>query len=278
MGDGVLVIGTSAIGDDEESDGYLLALDTSPEPTVAREKWRLPVDGAVWGGVVIEDNVAYFGTMSGTLYAVDLADGEEFAADVARRIKWRFESGGAIAGTPLVSEGKIFFGNFSNTFFALDVEVRDRGDATGDLDPRSEWSFDTGGWVWAQPLLVDGTVFISTLDGMVHAVTVRTGGAAWQEPAEIDGQVVARPAQFESNRGPALAVPSGDGGVHVVLISNGQVTGEFDTDGEAVKSTPVVIDEVLFVHTANGQVRRYRTGTLDMLSCIEARGDGKRCG
>ena len=87
---------------------------------------------------------------------------------------------------------------------------------------------------------------------------------------------MAQPTLLERSSGEALAVASGEGDMTLVELT-GQVRGTFDTDGRGMKSSPIVIGDSLFVHTDSGQLRRYQTGSLSLLNCIEAKGDGKGC-
>ena len=275
IGDTVLAVGTSAINE-EGARGNLVGIDMTPDAP-RREMWRLPVDGAVWGGVSVQDNIAYFGTMGGTFYAVDLADSAEYEANVEARIIWSFDTGGAIAGKPLLADGKVYFGSFNESVYALDIAFRTQNPGSTTLDSTSEWSFGTGDWVWATPLLNDGTLYVSNIRGLVYALNADGGGEVWGAPAQVGEEVVSQAALFEGVNGPALAIASGEGDISVVRISSGQVTGEFSTNGKGVKSSPLVVGDSLIAHSDNGQLWRFRTDTLALSGCIEAKGDGKRC-
>ena len=93
----------------------------------------------------------------------------------------------------------------------------------------------------------------------------------------VGNEIVAQPAIFESNRGPALAVPSGEKDITIVVIADGSIGGVIDTNDRGMKSSPVVGDNVIFVHTESGQLRQYQPETLALLNCIEAKGEGKGC-
>lgn len=284
VGESTLAVGTSAIGGQHTPRGFLIGLDPTSDTDrelnsqiTVREKWRIPVDGAVWGGVTVADNVAYFGTLQGTIYAVDLSDDVSFSDNPSSRIQWRFRSGGAIAGTPHVTETNVYFGSFGNSVYSLDIVYRKQNPNSNFLDTTREWSFDTGGWVWAEPLLADGVLYVANLPGMVFALDAASGRQQWAEPAEAGDEVVAQPAIFESNRGPALAVVSGEEDIAVVVLSTGQVSGQFNTDGKGSKASPVVANNIVFIHTDTGQLRQYQPETLGLLRCIEAREEGGPC-
>lgn len=284
IGESTLAVGTSAIGGEGGAGGFLFGLNPTVDAGLdfsqqvsQREKWRIPLDGAVWGGVSVADDTAYFGTLQGTLYAVDLADTESYRANPSSRILWRFDAGGAIAGTPHVTATNLYLGSFSNKVYSLDLSYRERNPDDANLDPSLEWAFDTHEWVWAEPLLADGVLYVVNLPGNVYALAADSGLQRWQSPAEAGDEIVAQPAIFESNRGPALAVASGEKDVEVVVLQTGDVTGKFSTNGNGVKSRPLVVDNSLLVHTDTGQFRLYDGETLGQLRCVEAKGSGKSC-
>lgn len=286
VGETTLAVGTSAIGGDDTPRGFLIGLDPTSDiglpgadriPSSAREKWRIPVDGAIWGGITVLNDVAYFGTLQSTLYAVDLSDNASFVSDPSSRIQWRFKASGAIAGTPHVTDSSIYFGSFGDDVYALNLTSRRQNPNSSVLNPSSEWVFEAGSWVWAEPLLQDGVLYVVNLQGQVFALNSENGQPRWQNPAEVGEEIVAQPAIFESVRGPALAVASGEEDITVVVLADGQISGVFDTDGRGMKSSPIVKDDVIFVHTDSGQLRQYQPETLTLLNCIEAKGEGKGC-
>lgn len=283
VGETTLAVGTSAIGGETDPGGFLMGLDLTVDidaesgdqiASQDREKWRIPLDGAVWGGITVQDDIAYFGTLEGTLYAVTLADDDVSPAD---RILWSFAASGAIAGTPHVTADKLYFGSFGDDVYQLDLDHRRSNPRSNVLNTSSEWVFDAGGWVWAEPLLTDDVLYVVSLPGEVFALDADSGQTRWTEPAKAGNEIVAQPVIFESNRGPALAVPSGEEDISVVLLADGQVTGVFNTSGRGMKSSPVLVDDVLFVHTDSGQFKRFQPNTLSQLSCVEAKGEGKGC-
>ena len=60
---------------------------------------------------------------------------------------------------------------------------------------RPLWVFRTGGSVKAQPVVYDGTVYISSFDGILYAVDIASGRARWKTP--VGGTLVAAPAVTE---------------------------------------------------------------------------------
>ena len=139
-----------------------------------------------------------------------------------------------------------------------------------------EWKFEVREWVWAQALVHEGVVYAATLGGRIFAIDQQTGQAVWQAPAVIEGQVVAQPTLIDHIRGPALAVPSGKSDVYIVSKSSGETLGQLFTDGP-VKSSPVVNEGFVYVHTESGELKTYSAGDLTERRCLETR-EGEDCG
>ena len=261
---GLLLLGTGAVDDQREPPGYLYAF--SAEPNAGRRvEWRVPLDGEVWGDVAVDNasNTAYVGTGAGTLYAVDISDGE-----LSDRVKWTHSAEGAIAGSVLFHEGSIYFGDLSSRFYRLNPRTQS-----------IDWEFDAAAWVWAKAAPDDqnGAIYVSTLGGHVHALNISTGSPIWDQ--EIEGQIVGTPLLFDRERNEfiqrVLAVPSGDEDVHVLNVNDGQVLGTFPTDS-AVKSSPVLINDFVYIHTLDGELKWYSPGDQTLQGCVALK-DGGRC-
>ncbi|MBI4220402.1 MAG: PQQ-binding-like beta-propeller repeat protein [Chloroflexi bacterium] len=278
-----LLFGTSNIGRDKTPGGYLYAIDARAdadkplaERIGTRLKWRLPLDGKLWGGVTVDGDVAYFGAMDRTVYAVNVSESIPANADPAReRVLWRFTGNGAIVSKPVVSGDKVYVGDFDGKLYSLDTRAR-KSDATSrTLDTSREWAYDAGAWVWSQPLIHDGLIFFGTLGGMVHAVDPASGRSAWPAPAKIEGEVIGRP---EIVRGPAtefLAVPSKKEDVWLLDLKNGQQIGEFNTRA-GVAASPVSREGFVFIHSLDDTVQTFAVSSRARVNCIETR-DRKAC-
>ena len=271
-----MLVGTSAIGEEENgSEGYLYALDIAPGSP--RLKWRIALDGNAWSGVTVEGTTAYVATMSGTLYAIDAADDERFDFDAESRILWTFQAEGAIAGPIHIEDGSIFFGDLNGNAYKLDALSRSVSSSTSALNTGSgEWKVGVGAWVWAEPLVENGVVFVSALDGSIHALDEATGTEKWS--TSIEGQIVSAPILFDRKRGEtrerALAVPSGEKNVWVVSVIDGQPLGVFVTD-EPVKSTPLIHGENLYVQAMNGDLKWFTIDDTNQRGCIDLKGGGR---
>ena len=272
-----LLVGTSALGEEKDgADGYLYALDTAPGSP--RVKWRIALDGNAWSGVAVEGSTAYVATMAGTVYAIDAADDERFDSDPTSRILWQFKADSAVAGPIQVKDGTIFFGDLGKSVYKLNTLSRAASSSASEVNTGSgEWQIDVGTWVWAKPLIENGVVFVSGLDGSIHALDEATGAEKWS--TLIEGQIVSAPILFDRKRGDtrerALAVPSSEENVWVVSVIDGQPLGVFLT-GEPVKSTPLIYGDNLYAHALNGDLQWFTVDDTNQRGCVGLNG-GDRC-
>ena len=283
-----LLVGTSALGDEDDgADGYLYALDVTPG-TSSIVKWRIPLDGNAWSGVAVEGSMAYVSTMAGTVYAINVTDAEPgglFDQNPSSRIVWTFENGNAVAGPLNIVQGNIYFGDLAGKVYKLNIVARNAKTQSTDTNidnanidvANGEWVFDAGAWVWAEPVIEEGTLFVSALDGSIHAVDDSTGEKIWS--ASIEGQIVSSPILFDRKRGQirerALAVPSGNENVWVISVIDGRELGVFVTE-EPVKSSPLVYEGYLYVHALNGHLKWFSVDDTTERGCVELQ-DGAQC-
>jgi outer membrane protein assembly factor BamB len=271
-----LFVGTTAIGDEEDgADGYFYAIDSSPD-AASIAKWRIPLDANSFSGVAVEGNTAFIATMEGTLYAIDVSDADDVSSP-SDRIMWTFEAEGAIAGPINVVDGSLYFGDLGSNAYKLDIASRSVSSQLSEVNSGSgEWVFEANAWVWAKPVIEDGVVYVSTLDGSIHAIDDASGSEKWS--ASIEGQIVSAPTLFDRKRGDtrerALAVPSGENNVWVISVIDGRELGVFVTN-EPVKSTPLIHNDQLYVHTLNGDLKWFSVDDTTQRGCVDLKGGGR---
>jgi len=284
----ILVFGTTRLGNVEVPRGYLYALDPTPDAGGAagevigdRLLWRLPVNQEIWSQPVIVDNVAYFGTLAGTIYAVDLANEPMYVNAPESRVLWTFDAESIVNASPVVADGKIYFGDFANNFYALDLATRLQANSGSDIAPATEWKADVEGWVWASALIDGENVYVGTLGSRVYAFNRSNGAELWNQPAKIDGQVIASPTIVQSGSVRTLAVPSSDQDVHLITLIDGANTGRRYSTNNQVMAEPLFVSEPsaaasVIVHSQNGELRRFHPSSLNLLDCFKTE-DGGRC-
>ncbi len=92
--------------------------------------------------------------------------------------------------------------------------------------------------------------------------------------------IVASPTLFDRKRGDtrerALAVPSGDRNVWVISVIDGRELGVFVTN-QPVKAKPVVYENLLYVHSTNGELKWFSLDDTSYRGCVDLKA-GERCG
>jgi outer membrane protein assembly factor BamB len=189
--------------------GDLVALDASG----GTELWGAKTGGSIFSTPQVDDGTVYFGSADHFVYAVDAQTG---------RVKWKKETGGAVFGGAAVAKGIVCIASCDRFIYGLDVHTGDvkwkvqTGGMTqskvatdGSLFFVGTWDntfralrADTGQEAWSHkfgktksgafsfyfapaigaPCIGDGKVFISSNDGLLHAVDIATGKLAWETP------------------------------------------------------------------------------------------------
>ena len=134
-------------------------------------------DAQVAGGVALAGNLAYVGTRSGKVYAVDV---------VAGKVVWENSDGrGETFTTPAVSGKFVVFGSDDGKVYGLDR-------ATG----AKAWEFETDGSP-SSPVIAGNRIALSS-NGWVFLLDLETGAKIWSvrvadevtSPAVVDGRII----------------------------------------------------------------------------------------
>jgi len=106
--------------------------------------------------------------------------------------------------------------------------------------PEQAWSTETEGGVWSSPTVVDGRVYIGSMDGTLYGLDAETGDADWTY--ETGGPVQSTPAVADGR----VYVGSFDKHVHCVDAETGDREWATETAG-IVHSSPAVSDGTVYV-------------------------------
>lgn len=127
------------------------ALDTRNGNSV----WNFTTDGQVIGGASYSQGTFFFGTISGTLYAVTSSGVE----------KWSVPLQSSIESTPAVANGQVFVTTTGSTLYALNGN-------TGSTN----WNFTTASSIAAPPVIAgNDVVYVADVSGTIYGVS-GTGG------------------------------------------------------------------------------------------------------
>jgi len=130
--------------------------------------WQFQAEEWVFTAPAVVENMVYFGSYDGNLYAADAKTGAEI---------WRFPVGDAVISSPAVSNGLVFVGGINGVLHAIDRK-------TG----QERWQFATQGSILASPAVANGQVYVGSEDGKVYAVNINNGQEAWH--VEAGGPVI----------------------------------------------------------------------------------------
>lgn len=156
-----------------------------------KERWRMPLDGAVVGTPLVLNGTVYVGALDRNFYALDAENGGE---------KWRFEGDGWFWAAPVARDGVIYAATLQGSVYALDQSGQQLwsipAEATGPIvaapvvladsvvvattektvhqfsrvDGREEWSFGIGEQVRADMVSKGEVVYLIDKEGLVHAL------------------------------------------------------------------------------------------------------------
>ena len=102
------------------------------------------------------------------------------------------------------------------------------------------WTFQAGDMIESTAAIVDGTVYIGALDGILYAIDARTGEKRWTY--QTNSSIKASPAIHDG----VVYFGDGDGVFHAVDINTQKMKWQFSTEGEIISSANFAGDRVLF--------------------------------
>ena len=106
--------------------------------------------------------------------------------------------------------------------------------------PQLLWTFQAGDMIESTAAVVDGTVYIGALDGILYAINAETGKKRWTY--QTNSSIKASPAIHDG----VVYFGDGDGVFHAVAIDTHEMKWQFQTEGEIISSANFAGDRVLF--------------------------------
>jgi outer membrane protein assembly factor BamB len=193
---------------------------------------------------------------NGTLLAIDKENSDinwEFVPKINEPRAYEFYSAG------LVSDDYLYIGSANKFIYCINRK-------TGE----EEWSIKLTDWVRSRPFITSNTLFIATLDGMVHAIDILNQKILWQRKisdhgftADLSGN---KDRIITSDRNMKIfSLSTQDGSVqwkHSALDGD-WVEGKFFAAGEisGQQSAPTVVDGKLYIASSDGFVNAVDTET-----------------
>ncbi|MWV39628.1 PQQ-binding-like beta-propeller repeat protein [Natrialba sp. INN-245] len=128
--------------------------------------------------------------------------------------------------------------------------------ALDETDGSEQWRFGTDGSVNSSPAVANGTVYVGSDDGTIYALDATSGSEQWQ--FETDGPV--RPSPAVANG--TVYVGSYDTNVYALDAGNGSEQWIFETGGW-ITSSPAVADGIVYVGSRDDNVYAIDTTSGD---------------
>lgn len=120
-------------------------------------KWSFDTKGFVYSSPSVANNMVFFVSGDGFLYAVDANDGKLVWKSYIGLNKSNFAF-----SSPAVADGVVYVGSKNHLVFAVNAE-------NGEL----VWRYKTGGPVLSSPAASDGVVYIGSNDGYIYALEMK---------------------------------------------------------------------------------------------------------
>jgi eukaryotic-like serine/threonine-protein kinase len=240
-------------------------------------KWTFKTGDVVHASPAISNGTLFIGSWDSYFYALDAASGKE---------KWHFKTGEdhdiynqvGIQSSAAVADGMVYFGCRDSNFYALDA-------ATGE----KKWVFNNkGSWVITSPAVRNGKVYFATSDSaLFYALDAKSGAPVFSlkfkwpmfsSPAiaghvlylgshqgkliaiDLDAQKAAWEFQTDGSRqnGAALTKPDGTPNYEATFTEdfydNLVIGVDKMLDVGAILSSPVIVDRVIYVGSADGNL------------------------
>lgn len=145
-----------------------------------KQMGTVEIDGPTGATAAMHEQRVYFGTESGTFFAIDVPP----AANAQHAVAWTFRDprrSQPIRTAAAVTRDVVVFGSQGKAIYALDPQ-------TGQL----KWLVPTRARVESSPVIAGSRVVTATTDGKLHVLDVATGEVKWQYDA--GGSFTASPA------------------------------------------------------------------------------------
>jgi outer membrane protein assembly factor BamB len=276
VGDGLIVVGGM--------DGDLLALDASS----GAERWRVRVAAEVVSAPAIDRNVVYVRTNDGRVYAFDANDGKQRWVNdrgTVPLLSLRGNASPRVAGDLVVNAtdaGKVLALRASDGAPAWEqavvsaegrTEVERLSDVDGDLKIDGDvvyaaayhgqvvaLSLTSGRPLWNRTLSSYTSVDVSASQvyavddqSLVWALDRASGASMWKQDA-LQYRWLSGPAV----QGDYIVVGDVEGYVHWLAIADGKEAARERLSKHAIRATPVVLGDTVYVVDENGELGAYR--------------------
>lgn len=224
------------------------------------EEWRFPTES--------DSKISYYAkpvlTEDGQLIVGSYSQGGSNGNNISNldadngRENWKFdEANNRYISSALVAGGMIYAPNANKTIYKLDID--------GYI--MSNWGFSADEPLWAQPLLVEETIYVASMDHHLYALNMTNGYIQWTT-IDLGSALASAPTYGENGY---LYVGTFGSQVYAIKSSSGQVVWSIDTE-HWVWESPAYSNGKLFFGDESGTFYVLDAETGDEIWRMEANG------
>jgi len=175
-----VIVASAYLDKEKEGDRAIFALDAA----TGKELWRAPLNQNPWGGPTLAGDTVIV-TTSSIAYStngLDKAKGEVVALDLATgKERWRKTVPGGVLGCAVATKDAAVFTATDGKGRSFDLK-----------DGSRKMIYDAKAPFFAPPAVVGDTAYVADLNGIVHAIDLKTGTALWtldlgKDPVKLPG-------------------------------------------------------------------------------------------
>ncbi len=198
------------------------------DPQSRQVKWKHTIDGGMFSTPCVANGVLYASGLQSGLYALDMQTGQE---------QWKFQAGNAIVSSPAVDGNTVYFGSEDHFLYAVDAQ-----------SGKQKWKVETQGPVTSSPIVAGDAILVGSLDNFIYALDSTSGKIRWENVTE--GQVISSPAVWEDTV--FVGSMSATGSFYALDLKTGKI--RWKKGLEPIGSSPAIVDRTLYVGGVNGNV------------------------
>jgi eukaryotic-like serine/threonine-protein kinase len=161
--DGIIYVGTR--------DGRVVAINSSTHS----QQWDYTVNSAIYTTPIVDGDLVYVGTYSGKVLALStLARSQNLTFPQQRYGEWEWDcpvdkgKSNAIVADLVMSENALYVASSNGRVYSLDKGTGDENWKREDIPVLAEK-------LWTSPVIQGDTLYISTFDGHLYALSAETG-------------------------------------------------------------------------------------------------------
>jgi outer membrane protein assembly factor BamB len=124
---------------------------------------------------------------------------------------------------------------------------------TAPITNRTKWIFNTSGYIFSSPIIVDDVVYIGSNDKNIYAINLTSGSKIWNYTTS--GWVMSTPAYYNGTIYVGSGQwPQGEKKIYAIY-TNGSLRWSYTTGDNLGLSSPVISDGILYMGGHDGTLR-----------------------